>query len=383
MTLGGQGGSKFTKWNAEQLREIRTDMQNCIPKEEIALKYRLTGRTYYQIARGEKWALFTKIPFDEKYEKNTCLTKYQVDKILTLFKELHETTPIIEQLKLKRRVVLDVLMGKSWSKYTGINDMSFYNQYIQKSKYSNEQIQYILNCKKNALEVSKELNIPHSTVLEIRSGRTLGELTRIKYIPKEEKEMPTKATFSREIAEQILKEYFEDNKTKMELSKKYNLQYQKISQLVDGQTCKYQFNISKLTQEEKIKKGYKTNQINLEEVSKVIELQKEGKTISDIYKFFDGKFSKGIIGNILNGRTWSWYTGIKCKQKKKTGEFGITLDTKTIDKIIELYFNQNKNCKQIRDMLNFDRRLIWSIVVRKRWSSYTGIKYEPKRKKDK
>lgn len=104
MTLGGQGGSKFTRWNAEQLREIRTDMQNCIPKEEIALKYRLTGRTYYQIARGEKWALFTKIPFDEKYEKNTCLTKYQVDKILTLFKELHETNPIIEQLKLKRRV---------------------------------------------------------------------------------------------------------------------------------------------------------------------------------------------------------------------------------------------------------------------------------------
>ena len=112
-----------------------------------------------------------------------------------------------------------------------------------------------------------------------------------------------------------------------------------------------------------------------------MELQKEGKTISEIYEFFNSKFSKGIIENILNGRTWSWYTGINYEPQRKNGEFGIAIDTKMIDKIIDLYFNQNKNCKEIRDILNLDRRLIWSIVVRKRWSSYTGIKYEPKRKK--
>ena len=71
--------------------------------------------------------------------------------------------------------------------------------------------------------------------------------------------MPTKATFDRETAEQILKEYFEDGKTKVELSKKYNLQYHKISLLVDGHTCKNQFTVPQLTKEEKIKRGYKTN----------------------------------------------------------------------------------------------------------------------------
>lgn len=380
MTLGRQGGSKFTFWNAEELKTIGEDIKKCVDKKEIETKYGLKGHTYFQIARGEKWSLFTQIPYSDLYERNTCLTKYQVDKIVSLFKQFKEVTPIVEQMGIKRPVILNVLKGKSWASYTGILDEKFYNDTVQKTKYSENEIQQILKSSKNSQDLSKELNIPHSTIVGIRNGKTLGSITGIVKLKKEDQLIPSNASYNRETADKIIQEYFSEGKTKKELSEKYNLSYGAVSDLLEGHTCNNQFNITPLTEEEKINLHYKTNKITLVEVKKIVELQKEGKSENEIFEYFGEKFSKGIINNVLNGRTWSKYTGIKLQETKKIGIQGKTLNQAIVDIIVDRYYRQNQNCKEIEDAIGIDRRVIWSVAVGKTWSSYTGIKYIPKNK---
>lgn len=382
MTLGRQGGSKFTFWNAEELKAIGEDMKKCVDKKEIEVKYGLKGRTYFQIARGEKWSLFTQIPYSDLYEKNTCLTKYQVDKIINLFKQFKEVTPIMNQLKIKRRVILKVLRGESWSSYTGISDNQFYETTVKKTKYSIGEIHEILNSPKNSLELSKELNIPHSTIVNIRNGRELSSITGIIKKEKEDYSIPPRTTYDNETAEKIIQGYFFEEKTIQKLSEEYGLSRSAVSGLVNGHTCKYQFDVPSLTEEEKINLHYKANKITLTEVEEVVKMQKEGKELDEIFNSFNGKYSKGIIKSILSGKTWSKYTGIQPQEKKKKiGAYGKTLNQEIVDIIIDRYYNQKQNCREIGDAIKVNRKVVWSVVVGKTWSSYTDIKYTPKKDK--
>lgn len=316
-TLGGGGKEKFTKWNDKELKEIGEAIKKCIPREEIKKKYNLYGRTYYEIARGEKWSYYTGIKYESIFDKNFILTKYQVDYAIKRFLEIGDVAQIAKELKVKQPIIRKVLKGEAQSNYTGIQDDSFYYNNVKITKYTQKQISYIINNKdKDCKQISIELGIPHCTVVRIRNGTSLSNLTGIQYIKKENREVPIGADITKEQAQLVVDLYNQGLKMS-EIATKLQISHGIISNIVNGKTWTDQLDIQPLTKEQKINRGDLTNKVSLEDIDKIIALHEKRVSNKQIFEEINHKISKTQISAIICGRSWAWYTKIIYAPKRK------------------------------------------------------------------
>ena len=257
-TLGGDSpGNKLMNLNDKQLYECGLEIKQGKSKKYIKEKYHLTDSSYLEISRGKRWSFYTKIaPFDEHIdESNTVVNRYQVDKIIFLFKHKQTIKDISKEIGISYNTIVKILKGEMWRNYTGIIDESFYIFYSNKQKEEEtNKILYIIELNKNGKtykEISDLMGMPLSTIKGILSGRTHSDITKIKWKPGKER-------------------------------------------MDNGE--------------------FKNLKLNKNKVLKIIELNKNGKSAKDIAELLQVK--REIILNVLNGYTWSHITGIKQERKK-------------------------------------------------------------------
>lgn len=316
-TLRGGGMEKFTKWNDKQLKEIGEAIKNCVSREEIKKEYNLFGKMYFEIARGERWGRYTGIKYDSTFEKNSILTKYQVDYIIKRFLEIGDVARISEEIKIRQPIIRRMLKGETWSDYTKIKDSSFFYNHTRTTKYTQEQINYIINnSDKDCKQISIELGIPHCTVVGIRNGRTLSNITGIQHIKKENKEIPVGADINKEQAQLIVDLYNQGLKIS-EIAAKLQISHGIVSNIVNGKTWINQLAVQPLTKEQKVNRGDLTNKVSFEDIDKIIALHKERISNKQIFEEINYKISKTQISAIINGKSWSWYTKITYVPKRK------------------------------------------------------------------
>ena len=316
-TLRGGGTEKFTKWNDKQLKEIGEAIKNCVPREEIKKKYNLFGKMYFEIARGERWSRYTGIKYDPTFEKNSILTKYQVDYIIKRFIEIGDITQISKEIKIRRPIIRKMLKGETWSDYTKIKDSSFFYNNTKTTKYTQEQIDYIINNPdKDCKQIGVELGIPHYTVVGIRNGRILSNITGIQHIKKEDREIPVGADITKEQAQLIVNLYDEGLKIS-EIATKLKISRGIVSNIVNGKTWTNQLNVQFLTKEQKVKRGDLTNKVSFEDIDRIIALHKERVSNKQIFEKINHKISKSQISAIVCGKSWAWYTKIAYIPKRK------------------------------------------------------------------
>lgn len=244
LDLGGNKRS-LGKFTVEDLKEIGKMIRAGISNKYIKNKYKINICSYRKIVRGEMWKEYTLIaPYDSSIEEeHTVLTKYQVCKIIKYFRKYGEVNTLIKELEVCRYTIMDVIQGKSWNKFTGIIDKSFYEKYKQTdTKIPKILLEEIIKRNKidkiPILHLSKEYNIPFSTIQHMLNGSTLSNLTNLNYVSREErnKTNPVGAKIDKEKVLKIKKEYFEENKKISEISQLENVAYSTISNIVKGRT---------------------------------------------------------------------------------------------------------------------------------------------------
>ena len=179
--------------NDKQLYECGLEIKQGKSKKYIKEKYHLTDSSYLEISRGKRWSFYTKIaPFDEHIdESNTVVNRYQVDKIIFLFKHKQTIKDISKEIGISYNTIVKILKGEMWRNYTGIIDESFYIFYSNKQKEEEtNKILYIIELNKNGKtykEISDLMGMPLSTIKGILSGRTHSDITKIKWKPGKER----------------------------------------------------------------------------------------------------------------------------------------------------------------------------------------------------
>ena len=387
LTLGGASVRNFTVLNEKELYECGLEIKQGMSKKYIKEKYKLNNSLYIRISRGVAWFHYTKIaPFDEHIdEKNTTITRYQVDRILKLFKENGNSRIISEIMDIGQNIVLNVVKGRCWSKYTGILDEStFYAKYEQTSTIFKKDIPIILQLKEkgySAKEISENLGIEICNIREILSGRTLSKFTKIQKKSKKELlkngELPG-TKISKLDVDKII-ELNKNGKRPCEISIELNIPDYIITNILNGKTWKEYTGIEYMSKEEKTKNNPLVSKLKTEDVLKIVEKGRQGFTQVEIAKDFN--VTKETIHSILSGKTWGKYTGIEKKEKIKNNDGGYKITHKDIDNILKLY-KQGEKQKNISNKLNIKLNIVNDIITGKRWSFYTGIQYNPKKRKN-
>ena len=383
LTLGGDSVERFTVLNDKDLYNCGLEIKQGKPKKYIMEKYNLSKSNYRDISKGLKWSYYTKIaPVDYNIEEyNTTITKFQVDKVIELFKKYGDCKIIAKELGICKNLVTNIVMGRSWSKYTGILDeTTFYRKYNKTETKYKEDIPKMIQLRKEGKttkEISNILDINISTVQGILSGKTLSHITNIKH--KTFDELKDKgelggATLKKEQVLEIV-EKNQKGETIKNLAKEYGVQTGAIYNILNGLTWNNITKIKRITKEEKLQNAPISSKLTKEQVFEIIELHENGMSNKEIsYKY---SVKKETISAIVTGRTWSKYTNINRKDHTKK-----TISKDNIDKVIKLNKEGMKQ-KDIADLLDVSKNVINDILTGKRWSSYTGIEYKPKRRNKK
>ena len=187
VTLGGSGSKVMYTLNETQLKELGKDFNNGMTKKEIKEKYNIEhDYTLNAICAGRIWTEFTKIPKRDfkVWKRGTSLTPEQVDIILENYKNKKSIKEIAQNLSVKDRVVLQIVKGKTWSEYTGIQDESFYEEYKDYgnnlTKKDLEKIGEMKRDKKFYEDVKKIYgNVPDNRIRKIWNGKILYKITKI------------------------------------------------------------------------------------------------------------------------------------------------------------------------------------------------------------
>ena len=133
--------------------------------------------------------------------------------------------------------------------------------------------------------------------------------------------------------------------------------------------------ISKEESQERMKTGGAT-QLTKEQAIKIAEIYKtQHLTPTQIYEL-TGYANPKAIGSVTTGVTWSEYTNIPRKEKRKV--HFITEDD--VDYILELR-RQKISQKEISKITGIPYNTIGNIFRGESWGWYTGIVYTPKNKK--
>ena len=388
LTLGGASVRNFTVLNEKELYNCGLEIKQGMSKRYIKEKYKINDAVYLRISKGVAWFHYTKIaPFDYYIdEKNSTITRYQVDRILKLFKEHGNSRIVSEIMDIGQGIVLNVVKGRSWSKYTGIlDDSTFYAKYEKTSSIFKNDIPIILQLKNEGYsytEIAEKMEIEEFNIRDILSGRTLSKFTKIKRKTKQELlkngEMPN-TKISKTDVDKIIK-LNKNGKRPYEISKELNIPNYIITSILNGKSWKEYTGIKYVSKEEKIKDNPLFSKLKKEDVLKIVEKSKQGMTQVEIAKEFN--VTKETVHSILTGRTWGKYTGIKKREKTTNNDGGYKISHKDIDNILNLHKMGTKQ-KEISNKLNISLNIVNDIITGKRWSSYTGIQYNPKKRKKK
>ena len=387
LTLGGASVRRFPALNEKELYQCGLDIKKGLSKKEVQEKYNLNDSLYLRITHGLYCRKYTKIPKIDYHidEFKSTLTRYQVDKILLIFKKTGRMSECAKAVGVEANTVARVIKGQSWSNYTGILDDSFFKKYYSYPSRFIEDIPLILQLNeqgKSREEISKITKIERSNIDGILSGRTLWNLTGIQRVSKEELmergEMPN-AKLSKESVLKIIEES-KAGKSGKEISKDLNIESYTIYNILNGKTWEKFTKIERVTLEEKKEKAPIVSKLKLEQVLEIVEWSKAGVSQTELGEIYG--VSKNTISSILMGKTWGRYTGIKYKGKVTNSDGGYKITHNDVDNILKLY-SEGKTKKEISKELNIRLNLISDITLGKRWSSYTGIEYKPtKRKKN-
>lgn len=306
--LGGGRNAIFTVLNEKELKAFGDDYRAGMSKDELQEKYHIEHRwTLNAICAGRQWNEFTGIPpRDFKiWPKGTKVTPEQVDDIIDKFKEIGRTEIIAKQLNVKTCDIRKIVKGIIWGEYTGIKDSSFYEQYHQwSSLLTNDEIMFIAEQRLSGGDFD-DIAVRFS---EVKRG-TLKAIWNGQMLPK----------------------------------------YTKIP---------------KLTQEEKIAKPGPTK-MKSETVDKILELNKQGFKGTEISSKLN--IPLGRIHNILEGRSWSQYTGIKYKSANRR--------KLTKDEIMGLAeaTKEGKSTREISEKFNVGFDAIYKIKKGISYTEITGI----------
>ena len=284
--LGGNRNAVLGPLNDEQLKEFGEDYRSGMSKDEMWKKYgQIIKRKYIfnSIFVGRQWNEFTNIEDRRKFSEkgaNSKLSTTQVDVILEKFKESGITRRVADEMGLSIRVVRNVILGKTWSEYTGIIDNSFYEKYASPSCIcTKKEVEKIIIMKKQGKteeEIKGEFpQIRPKTIKAILSGNMWQNTTNF----------------------DIIKRTEEDNRIKPINAK-----------------------------------------ITIKDVDIILELHKNGDSSLEISR--KTGITPGTVLNVINGKTWGKYTGItpekyKEQQKRKIEEKIKEKEDKNKEKIMK------------------------------------------------
>ena len=183
-TLGGDSVSVLTALTIEELQEFILDCKNLKSKKYLINKYKISSKLYYKIIRGYIWSQYTHINKLDNEENNSILNRFQVDFIISEFKESGDYKKIAKFLEVSPNVVLKVLKGQTWRNYTGIPNNFFIMNSKKSTKLSPNQIIEIVKEYQNGAntnELSLKYNVSIGYVQGLVSGRSNSNITNIVY----------------------------------------------------------------------------------------------------------------------------------------------------------------------------------------------------------
>jgi len=76
------------------------------------------------------------------------------------------------------------------------------------------------------------------------------------------------------------------------------------------------------------------------------------------------------VHNILNGNSWSSYTGIERQESEKN-----FLSLEEVNNIVNL-LQDGLEYKEISKTLNIDKNIVWNVIHGKTYAQLTNIEYE-------
>lgn len=238
-TLGGDSASRFTCLTEKELEEFGEDFRKGMTVNELQEKYNLGRRVCQDIFNGKKWTEYTKIPLrDYEMYPMTPITHKQVDLIVEKFKESGKVHNISIELGINELTIYNIVQGKTWQKYTGI-DREFYTDYICSGKFRGYEIKKVAKLikeGKNNVEISKITGISKSEISHIRLGHNHSNITGFEKknkLTKQEKNFRKALTDEQMI--EVVKKY-KKGKTCTELSREYNVSWSCINNIVKGKS---------------------------------------------------------------------------------------------------------------------------------------------------
>lgn len=285
--LGGNRGISFGPLNEEELKKFGEDYRAGMSKDELQKKYNIEHRwTLNSICAGRQWNEFTGIPRKDYsiYPKNAKLSDKEVDDIIDKFQEIGRCEIIAKEFGVRTRVVTEIVKGKKWSEYTGINDDSFYEKYHQQSTLlSNEELLFIASERLNEGDfediVIRFSNIKRDTLKAIWNGHMLNNFTKIPLKTEKEKiEKPGHTKLKTKTVDEILKLH-KEGKTGVEIAKQLNLNNSLVHNILSGRSWSKYTGIKYETSNRR--------KLTKEEIKLIYELTNNGHSIKEISEQFD------------------------------------------------------------------------------------------------
>lgn len=240
-------------------------------------------------------------------------TQEEVDDLLESYKKCGNINQLCEDYGCGYTIIYNILTGLERQIFTGIteNDKTFIHLYMKKGiKYTNEQIQEIIDRNKNGQknpDIAKEMQVPIKWVQDILSGRIMSKRTGIKTITRKERQKynPVNSKLTKEQVLEMVKLYYDELWEPMDISKKFNINVNRIYEILKRETWGEVTNIKRINQLPRST----TKRFTSKEILQIVKEFNEGISKKDLAEKYHT--SKGYINAILTGRKWNNLTHIK------------------------------------------------------------------------
>lgn len=242
-TLGGEFVEVFTVLNEKELKQFGEDVKNKMSLEDLQEKYQINRRICQDIINGKKWSKYTGIE-ESPYSKTRSnkITIEQVDLIIKLFKEHGQIQKIADDLQVSRNTISNIVKGITWKDYTKISD-DFYTDYIcRKGKYRGYQVKEVAKLfiqGKAIKEISKITNVSEKEVRKICNGSNYSDITGFKN--KKGPSFNERKTGKKLTEGQVLKivEMYKKGILQKEIAQKLNISRSCVGDIIRGETWYY------------------------------------------------------------------------------------------------------------------------------------------------
>ena len=151
------------------------------------------------------------------------------------------------------------------------------------------------------------MQVPIKWVQDILSGRIMSKRTGIKTITRKERQKynPVNSKLTKEQVLEMVKLYYDELWEPMDISKKFNINVNRIYEILKRETWGEVTNIKRINQLPRST----TKRFTSKEILQIVKEFNEGISKKDLAEKYDT--SKGYINAILTGRKWNNLTHIK------------------------------------------------------------------------